>query len=175
MYLYFNTIKKDLRCLCLHYLVIIFKNPSFMVFGYLSLSLRTTSSSVIANCCCSFVITGLLPPVIARSLYSLCHCELAEGKRGNHILYHPHSLFYYTFIYTHIFVFIFFPFTSPHTLYLCSYICILTNDQRPEYHCVYPCLRSGTENRPLYHSLSLRGAKRRGNHIHLYPHLYLCF
>ncbi len=34
--------------------------------------------------------------------------------------------------------------------HLCIYI--LTNYRLPttEYYCVYPCLRSGTENRPLY-------------------------
>jgi hypothetical protein len=215
-----------LRCPCLHELIVSFKSPSFMVFGYLSLSLRTVV--VLLS------LQGLLSPVITRSLYSLCHCEersdeaississhilsfysftysrfplfvivefsslchcklllffchyrltpschceLAEGKRGNHILYRPHlplSLRGAKRRGNHIHFsphsLSFFSFTSPHILsfYSSNYSHIFvfifykkpktfqTNYQLPttECHCVYPCLINGTENRPLYPSFT---------------------
>ena len=70
---------------------------------------------------CHCVYPCLINGTENRPLYPdffLRHCELAEGKRGNHILYSPHSLSYDTFIYTRIFVFVFFPTIIPH-LYLC--------------------------------------------------------
>jgi hypothetical protein len=42
-----------------------------------------------------------------------CHCELAEGKRGNHILYSPHSLSFHSFTYSRFSLFVIAEFSSP--------------------------------------------------------------
>ena len=60
--------------------------------------------------------------LLQNTLSLSCHCEPAEGRRSNHILCCPHSLYLYSFTYTRIFVFVFFFYT-----YTCFSFFVIAN------------------------------------------------
>ena len=85
---------------------------------------------------CAFIPT--LFSCHCEPLFPFRHCEPTEGRRGNHILYCPHSLSLYSFTYAHIFVFVFFSYT--YTCFSFFVIARLAESKSWQSHSLLPTL-----------------------------------